>query len=209
LPAKTRAKRGYAPPPPEPPSRTALEAGAIHLRPLERGDAEALLEAVRESMVELAAWMAWAHRGYGAADARVYLDSRAAAWRRGEEYAFGIVDAATGMFLGCAGLNQPNRAHRLMNLGYWVRTRAARRGVATAATLRLAAWGFEALGLCRVEIVVDPDNLASQRVAEKAGARREGILRRRIVAPGGQRDAVMFSLIPEDLASDTKGTRKP
>jgi len=202
-------KRGYVPPPPEPPSRTILEAGAIRLRPLERDDADRLLEAVRESIVELAAWMAWAHRGYGAEDARVYLDGRAEAWRSGEEYAFGIEDAATGEFLGCAGLNQPNPMHRYMNLGYWVRTRTVGRGVATAATLRLAAWGFDALGLCRVEIVVDPDNAASLRVAEKAGARREGILRRRIAAPGRQRDAVMFSLIPEDLASDTKGTRKP
>jgi RimJ/RimL family protein N-acetyltransferase len=166
-----------------------------------------LLEAVRESMAELAAWMAWAHRGYGAEDARVYLESRLAAWRTGEEYAFGIEEAASGRFLGCAGLNQPNPMHRFMNLGYWVRTGAVGRGIATAATVRLAAWGFHAVGLHRVEIVIDPDNRASLRVAEKAGARREGILRRRIAAPGRQRDAVMFSLIPEDLASDTKEMR--
>ena len=194
------------PAPPEPPARAVLEAGAIRLRPLEREDAGALLEAVRESIDALAGWMAWARRGYGVEDASLYLDSRAAAWRSGEEYAFGIEEAASGRFIGCAGLNQPNRIHRFMNLGYWVRSAAAGRGAATAATRRLAAWGFDTLGLRRLELVIDPDNAASLRVAAKAGARREGVLRRRIEGPTGQRDAVMFSLIPDDLASDTKGT---
>ena len=47
-----------------------------------------------------------------------------------------------------------------MNLGYWVRTDATRRGIATAATRRLARWAFEALGLRRVEIVIAPGNAA-------------------------------------------------
>ena len=200
------AERAYAPPPPEPPSRTVLEAGVIRLRPLETGDRDAILEAVSESIAELATWMAWASRGYGVDDARVYLESRQAAWRSGDEYAFGIEDGDSGRFLGCVGLNQPNLMHRFMNLGYWVRTGAVGRGVATTAARRLAAWGFDRLGLHRVEIVIDPDNAASVRVAEKTGARREGLLRRRIAAPGRQRDALMFSLIPADLATDTKGT---
>jgi RimJ/RimL family protein N-acetyltransferase len=47
--------------------------------------------------------------------------------------------------------------------------------------------------------VIDVDNQASQRVAQKAGATREGILRNRLISHTGIRDAVMFSLVPSDL----------
>jgi hypothetical protein len=73
------------------------------------------------------------------------------------------------------------------------------RGVATAATHLIVRFGFEVLGLTRVEIVVDVDNGPSLRVAEKVGAVREGVLRNRLVTGDRVSDAVMFSLVPEDL----------
>jgi len=53
--------------------------------------------------------------------------------------------------------------------------------------------------LLRIEIVAAVDNIPSQRVAEKAGARREGVLRNRLFINGESLDAVLFSLVPEDL----------
>jgi RimJ/RimL family protein N-acetyltransferase len=87
----------------------------------------------------------------------------------------------------------------MANLGYWVRTSAAGRGVATNATRAAARFGFEQLGLRRIEIVAAVDNIPSQRVAEKAGAVREGILRQRLLIRGKSMDAVLFSLVREDL----------
>ena len=43
------------------------------------------------------------------------------------------------------------------------------------------------------------ENKASLRVAEKVGAYKEGILRNRIVLPDRIHDAVLFSIIPNDL----------
>jgi RimJ/RimL family protein N-acetyltransferase len=44
------------------------------------------------------------------------------------------------------------------------------------------------------------DNVASQRVAEKVGFRREGVLRSQLLHPDGRlRDSVMFSLLPGEL----------
>ena len=88
----------------------------------------------------------------------------------------------------------------MANLGYWVRTSAARRGVATNATRAVARYGFEELGLQRIEIVAAVRNLPSQRVAEKAGAVREGVLRKRLLIRGEAHDAVLFSLVAEDLS---------
>lgn len=101
--------------------------------------------------------------------------------------------------MGGVGLNFINRVHQVANLGYWVRTSAAGRGVATNAARLMARFGFEKIGLHRVEILAAVPNVASQRVAEKAGAIREAILRKRLLIGGESQDAVLFSLIPKDV----------
>src|SRR5437773_976393 len=116
-----------------------------------------------------------------------------------EWYSFAVLDQSSGRFLGGVGINFINRVHQFANLGYWVRTSAAGRGVATRATRLAARFGFQALGLNRIEIVAAVDNIASQRVAERAGAVREGILRHRLSINGVPHDAVLFSLVAGDL----------
>jgi RimJ/RimL family protein N-acetyltransferase len=69
------------------------------------------------------------------------------------------------------------------------------------ATRLAARFGFEQLGLQRIEIVAAVGNVPSQRVAEKAGATREGVSRKRLLIHGESLDAVLFSLVPEDLGS--------
>ena len=83
-------------------------------------------------------------------------------------------------------------------LGYWVRTSRLRQGIATRTTLLLARFGFEQVNLNRIEIVAALENRASQGVAKKVGATREGILRHRLLLHGHAHDAVLFSLIPQD-----------
>ncbi|NIV38466.1 MAG: N-acetyltransferase, partial [Anaerolineae bacterium] len=63
----------------------------------------------------------------------------------------------------------------------------------------VAQFGFQQVGLRRVEIVVAVENWASRRVAQNAGAHFEGILRNRVRLAGDNVDAAMHSLIPEDL----------
>jgi len=92
-----------------------------------------------------------------------------------------------------------NRVHQMANLGYWVRTSAAGRGVATRAARLVARFGFAQLDLHRIEILAAVDNIGSQKVAEKAGAVREGVLRKRLLINGESQDAVIFSLLPEDV----------
>ena len=70
--------------------------------------------------------------------------------------------------------------------------------LATQAVKSLAAWAFANTDLIRLEIVVALGNAASLRVAEKAGARREGTLRKRLFFHGVAHDAAMFSLVRGD-----------
>jgi len=79
-----------------------------------------------------------------------------------------------------------------------VRSSRAGRGVATTATLLTARFGLRKLALQRIEILAAVGNKPSQRVAEKAGAKNEGVLRNRLSLRGQPHDAVMYSLIPSD-----------
>ena len=86
------------------------------------------------------------------------------------------------------------------HVGYWCAPEARGRGVATRALRLLCRHALDDLRLDRLELVTDPDNRASQRVAEKVGFRREGVLRSHLLHPDGRRrDSVMFSLLPGEL----------
>ena len=108
---------------------------------------------------------------------------------------FLIVDAAGGDLLGAIRV----RLGEIGAIGYWIARDARGRGVATRATKLLSRWALGEGGVQRLELTTDPDNLASQRVAENAGFTREGILRARTRFPDGRRDAVIFSLLPSDV----------
>jgi RimJ/RimL family protein N-acetyltransferase len=74
------------------------------------------------------------------------------------------------------------------------------RGICTRALRVLSRFGLDELGLQRLELITDPDNVASQRVAEKVGFQREGLLRAHLRHPDGRiRDSVMYGLLPGEL----------
>jgi RimJ/RimL family protein N-acetyltransferase len=67
--------------------------------------------------------------------------------------------------------------------------------VATEAVKLAREWGFAETGLVRLEVLVAVGNLASRRVAEKAGAVYEGTLRSRLLVQGTRHDAAMYAFI--------------
>ena len=163
------------------------------IRPYRLEDAEAVVEAVLESLAQLQPWMPWCHPKYSVTDSRLWLEAQVPAFQAGTAFEFAIV-SDDGKYVGGCGLNQIDKINRRANLGYWVRSAATGKGVATAAVGALRDWAFETTDLVRLEIVVAVGNAASHRVAEKAGAAREGTLIRRLVLHGALRDATMFSL---------------
>ena len=173
--------------------------GTFLIRRYRNDDVEELYTAARESIREIYPWMEWCHPNLSRQESKMWVLSRDKDWKQGSEYSFVIADAKTKAFLGSCGINAVNRAHNFANLGYWIRTSATGRGAATAATILLAKFGFEELHLNRIEIVIAIGNRPSERVAEKAGATKEGILRRRLTVHGKMQDATMYSIVSDDV----------
>ena len=157
-------------------------------------DAPAVAAACQDA--EIVRWLAFVPQPYTEADARFYIEDCLAS---GEDRTpFAIADPTTGAVIGSIEM----RVNRLRtgHIGYWLAPEARGRGLMTEALRALSRLAFEELGLGRVELVTDPDNTASQRVAEKAGFTREATLRSILVTRNaGRRDGVMFSLLPDEL----------
>jgi RimJ/RimL family protein N-acetyltransferase len=178
---------------------TSQGRGNIDIRPFQLDDAEQVYQAVEESRGAVAPWMPDLGAVPSVEAVSAWITATMTARAEGHAFHFAIVDSPTDRFLGGCGLTHLHATHRFANLSYWVRSSQVRRGVATTATRLLAAWGFEHLNLHRIEIVVALANTASLRVAQKAGAYREGVLRNRIWVHDRSHNAVMLSLIPQDV----------
>jgi ribosomal-protein-serine acetyltransferase len=165
-----------------------LTTKRLTLRPFETEDAGDLLEATRDP--ELLRWMPWAP-GHTLTQARDWCTVHAHA---NPEEQLNLAIVASGRFCGAVGLNRAAWASGRVEIGYWIAPWARRQGYAAEATCGVAAYAF-AKGLYRIELLAATGNIASQRVAERAGFTREGVLRRVLIIPGGRSDAVIFSLL--------------
>jgi RimJ/RimL family protein N-acetyltransferase len=184
------------------PYRIEIEDGPV-LRCWDPRDAPLLKEAIDSSLEHLRAWMPWAH------DEPQTREEKAELLRqfRGrfdlrQDFVYGIFSADESEVLGGTGLHT-RVGDGAFEIGYWVRADRVGRGIATAASAALTKVGVELGGADRIEIHVDPENEASCRIPRRLGYVEEGILRRRLPSTAGapRRDAIVFSLLAEDLAA--------
>jgi RimJ/RimL family protein N-acetyltransferase len=176
-----------------------LAHGDLLIRPHTAGDTLPLYRAVRASIDSLSYWLPWCHAGYSETDAADWIAYCQQAWEARREFPLGIFDRS-GELLGGVGLGRVDRANNMANLGYWVTASHRGKGIASGAAGLAARMGFGQLGFTRIEIVVLVDNIASHQVAEKLGAMRETEARNRLMFQGRPANAVVYSLVPGDLA---------
>jgi RimJ/RimL family protein N-acetyltransferase len=173
-----------------------IRGDGIALRPWREDDLADLTAACQDA--EIARWLPVIASPYTEEDGRAYLEQARLNWELGDAYNFAVVDES-GRLLGSIAI----RILRFSvgHIGYWMTAEARGRGVATEALRTICRWAVDELHLGRLELATDPENHASQRVAEKAGFQREGIMRSALeYRDGSRRDSVFFSLLPEELS---------
>jgi RimJ/RimL family protein N-acetyltransferase len=106
-----------------------------------------------------------------------------------------VADAETGDALGHAGLWLAPLEHGRATAGYGVAPAARGAGVAAQALTALTRFAWAVPGLHRVELYVEPWNVASARTAERAGYEREGLLRSHQTIGGLRVDMLLFAVV--------------
>ena len=114
---------------------------------------------------------------------------------QGRLLAHAAVDSGMSDVLGGGTLHHLDVERGIVEIGYFVLPHARRRGVATTIARLLADHAF-ALGIARVAAYVNVGNTASERVAERAGFTREGVVRSMPEPDGRRVDKTLFSLLP-------------
>jgi len=103
-----------------------------------------------------------------------------------------------GEFVGIGLAPTIEREDRELELGYIVPAHARGRGVATEILRQLTAWAFGEVGAMRAYLIIDVENRASERVAQRCGYVQEGVMRSIHLKQGRRVDAGLWSRLPSD-----------
>ena len=174
--------------PPDPP----LGDDLIELRLWSLDDVPAITAACSDP--EIARWTT-VPAPYTEEDARAWVELTTGGWEKGTA-ASAIVVRESAELAGAVTLWTHGRG--IGELGYWMVGRFRGRGYMPRAVRLLCRWAFGELGLARMQLGTLPGNVSSERVAEKCGFRREGVLRSWVEQRGERRDVTMWSLLPDD-----------
>jgi RimJ/RimL family protein N-acetyltransferase len=118
-------------------------------------------------------------------------------WSDGSRAGFAI-EGHDGSSLGFAAIVDLDLEHREGEIGYMVAPAARGRGIAPRAVELLTRWGFDELGLVRLELRIDVQNAASERVAARTGYQRDGVLRDVHFKDGLRCDLAVWSRLRQD-----------
>jgi RimJ/RimL family protein N-acetyltransferase len=176
---------------PDPP----LTDGVIRLDAMTRADVPDLLDLVEDAAIREYTLVPTAA---GESFVRSWIRGYEEGWKNGGRAGFVVRDAADGAFLGFASMFRLDLPAREGEIGYAVSPSARGRGVAGRAVCLLTRWGFDELGLERLELRISVTNAASERVAERAGYRQEGVLRSVHFKEGRRIDLGIWSLLRSD-----------
>jgi RimJ/RimL family protein N-acetyltransferase len=143
-----------------------IPGGEITLRPWEPADTSFVFDSCQDQDVQR-----WTRvpKPYTALDAATFVERHARPQPEEHGAFFAITKTDTGEVLGSMSFNHIDWAFAAAEAGYWVARDARGQGVATSALLSLVEWGRRELRLVEVRLEVLHGNVASQRVAARAG----------------------------------------
>ncbi|WP_175989228.1 GNAT family N-acetyltransferase [Bacillus sp. Marseille-Q1617] len=113
-------------------------------------------------------------------------------------FMFAIVMKDKNRLIGAVELNIRDYHHRSGEIGYIVHPDLWGKGVATEAAKLLIEVGFKHFHLHRIQATCDPNNIASFKVLEKIGMKKEGVLRENLLINSGWRDSAIYSVLENE-----------
>lgn len=167
---------------------TILRTERLLLRPPGPEDGPAFHEALAETIGELRRFLSglpWVAAEPSLEGARLFCQRARANHLDRKDFPFLMLERGSDRLLGVCGLHRPDWNVPKFEVGYWRRASAQGQGLVAEALQAICAHAFQHHGAVRLEAITDAENLASRRVAERAGFVLEGVLRQHQRAPDG------------------------
>lgn len=182
--------------------RPQLKTDRLILQRFTRRDASTLDEAIRESLADLNQWLPWARLDYTTSDTTSFIRESIQAWKeeRAWDYSIRTVEDPK-RHVGNISFWTVSKLGKIAEIGYWVRSQDTGRGICTEAVQLLLEEAFNSLGYHKVVLRIAVGNDASDRVAEKLGFTREGVLREELLIRGNWVDHSLWSLLDREYRS--------
>ena len=181
-----------------------LSGNLVRMRPFEPADIDAVYALARDKAI---ADNTFVPHPYALADAEAFVERTRDWWRNDEAYVFAVVEPESGALAGAMGLHpKPEPEHKSAEVGYWIGLPYQGRGYATAALRMLIQFGFDTLGLNRIEAGHFDHNLASGRVMRKAGMLPEGLRREAVLHRDGFKNLAWHAILRGDRRPQRKKT---
>lgn len=166
--------------------------GTVRLRAFEPRDAEMVRDLATDPYVPLTGSLI----GHATAEqALAWIERQHDRLVTGTGFSFCVADVADDRALGQVGLWLTGIAHGRATAGYGVAPRERGRGLAAQALSAVTGFAWSISELHRVELYIEPWNLASVHTAEQAGYRREGLLRSHQVIGERRADMLIYATL--------------
>ncbi len=176
-----------------------IETDHFLLRCYRPEDAPLLKEAVDSSLEHLRPWMPWAHQEPTELAVKIAMCRKfRGQFDTDSDYVYGLFNLEETQLLGGCGLHT-RQGPQCLEIGYWVRADACKKGLASGLTQALTKAAFEVVNIPRVEVHVDPKNVFSARVPRKLGFHLDGV-RREIAtdSEGNPRDTEIYTMLARE-----------
>jgi ribosomal-protein-serine acetyltransferase len=146
--------------------------GDMSLRQLDSSEADILYTLVDQNRDYLRHWLPWVDHNKTPADSETFINETIRKRQEGSEYGYAII--FDGKPVGHISLMHVTDG-KDPEIGYWISSEVAGKGITTRAAGALTDFGFHTLGLDKIVIKAEPDNIASNKVAEKLNYELEGV----------------------------------
>ena len=161
--------------------------------------ADGLWQATEASLPELMTYMAWAPQA-SVENSRAYAERTEKRFNEMLDWGFTVFHH--GEVAGSIALMNYEALFHVAEIGYWIRSDLAGQGLGTEAARAVCEFGFDSIGLHRIELRAWTENPASMRIAEKLGFTREGLLREASWAKAGYQDMYIYGLLAKEWKTD-------
>lgn len=172
-----------------------LHTPRLTLRKMRLSDADDMFAYARDP--DVSRYLVWTPHT-SVEESRGFLAYVASQYAAGLMEDWGIEHRATTRFIGTAGYFFWDEPHRRAEMHYCLAKEFWGQGLMTEAITAIITFGFERMGLHRVEAKCFPDNAGSEKVLRKAGMQYEGLMREGLFAKGSFHDLKTFALLSTD-----------